>query len=76
MKLKVKLASEHCSNLKSFNNLPVGPTYAYRMGYLDGFEKARALAAAETTRFNYDDDPGLLDAQVRITEIGEEEVSE
>lgn len=43
-------------------------------GYIAGFEQARELARLELTRFDYGDDPAILDIDVRIGEMGEEEV--
>jgi hypothetical protein len=67
MKLKEKLARDY------YNERPEGfgePTN----DFIAGFEKARELAQNECMRFVEYESPEVLDIEVRIGEIGEEEV--
>lgn len=70
MKLKETLAEEYCSGVNQEWNRELKK--ALLLAYLQGFEKAREMAILEATRFS--EEPEALDIEVRIIEIGEEEV--
>lgn len=72
MKLKHKLAKQYAKSLKA--PYAEGSRELIAEDFIAGFEQARELARLECTRFDCGDDPAILDIDVRIGEMGEEEV--